>query len=345
MSRRVLGLVVLLLLARPAVEPAAGSLPAQETHVLVVVGLGGTPEYRDTFHGWAMDLREAATDELGVPESHVVYLGEDPSIDPDAVRARSTRDNLEAAVAEIAVRARPDDRILVVLLGHGSARGAEGRFNLPGPDVTGTDMAGVLDGFGDRSVALVNAAPASGSFVEPVSGPGRVVVTATRTAREQNETHFGRFFVEAFRGGGADLDKDGRISLLEAFEYARQEVARFYEERNLLLTEHALLDDDGDGVGSEAPDPATGEGGLARSFRIGGDRAVAAGEAEPGAASVDPELQGLYEERDRLQDEIDQLRARESSMERDTYERALEDLLVELALVSRRIREIEGGGS
>jgi hypothetical protein len=157
----------------------------------------------------------------------------------------------------------------VLLIGHGSAQGGEARFNLPGPDLTAADFGQLLARFSTQRVALVNAASASGDFVVALSAPNRTIITATRGASEKNETVFGGYFVKAFAGEVADTDKDGQVSLLEAFSYARREVERFYQSENRLQTEHALLDDNGDGEGSRDPDASATDGANARRFLLG----------------------------------------------------------------------------
>jgi hypothetical protein len=328
-----------------ATAATPGSGAAQESHALIVVGLGGTEEYRTTFHRWATESRDALI-ALGMPRQNITYLGERPDEQPGEMDGESTREGLERALNQIAGRAGPDDRILVILIGHGTSQGNDASFNLPGPDVSPAEFAALLDGaFGRRPVAVVNTASASGPFVAAITGEHRVIVTATRTAQERNETRFGRFFVEALQGDAADLDKDGRLSLLEVFRYASSEVARNYEEENLILTEHAVLDDNGDGEGSSEPDDVTGDGALASSFWVGATRVVAAG----GGRAVqldsisDPVLRRLYEEKTEIEGRITSLRLLREQMEASEYDAQLEGLLVQLALKNREI-EAQGGG-
>jgi len=324
-----------------------GSGVAQDSHALVVVGLGGSEEYRTTFHGWATELRDALVG-LGLPRQNIVYLGERPDAASGEVDGQSTREGLENALIEIAGRAGPEDRILIVLIGHGTSQGSEVSFNLPGPDVSPAELSVMLDGaFGRRSVALVNTASASGPFVEAIAGENRIVVTATRTAQERNETRFGQFFVEALEGYAADLDKDGRLSILEVFQYARSEVARHYEEENLILTEHAMLDDNGDGEGSTEPGDEAEDGRLARSFWVGATRVAAANGAGPAVqldSISDPALRRLYEEKGEIESGIAALRLRREQMEASAYDDELEELLVRLALKNREIEATGGGG-
>lgn len=316
-----------------AVGVAPGA-SAQEVHLLVVTGLGGTPEYEDQFHSLGLSLVDAAGDRWGLPADRITWLAEDPSRAPARIAARSTRDELEAAVADIAGRARAGDRMLLVLIGHGTATGDEAKFNLPGPDLTPDELAAWLSAFPSQTVAVVNTASASGAFVGPLSGDDRIVVTATRSAREAEWTHFPEFFVQALVDDGADVDKDGRVSLLEAFEFTRGEVARRYERDGQLLTEHALLEDDGDGEGSLEPGLDSADGRLAARFHVTGPTGAA-----PADVSDDPRLAGLVAEKSRLEDAIADLRARSDAMERSAYESQLEELLLDLAAVNAALRE------
>lgn len=313
---------------------AGSAATAQQEYLVVVAGLGGDEPSRRSFHDWAMALVRAAP-QLGVPDSHVVYLGEDPARDPARMAARSTKHNVEETLRTLARRLGPSDQVIVVLIGHGTEREGEPQFNLPGPDLTARDLAALLDALPAERVAVVNTASASGAFLPVLSAPGRVIVTATKSGFERNQTQFPRYLVEALTGGGADTDKDGRVSLLEAFDYARREVARAYEADGRLLTEHALLDDNGDGEGSAAPGADAADGALARTIVFGGPAAVTTG---------DPVLAQLYREKADLERRIAALRQRKEAMPREAYERQLEELLVGLAMNGRAIREREGRG-
>ncbi|MGW8264989.1 MAG: hypothetical protein ACWGSQ_01405 [Longimicrobiales bacterium] len=333
-----------LLLVSGVLALIAPSAWAQETRVLIVVGLGGDPEYRETFHGWASALRSVAVERFGVGEEGIVYLGERPEEAPELIQDRSTRENIASALAAMAEESGAQDRVLVVLIGHGSGQGESARFNLPGPDLSPGDLDVMLNDFPTQVVAVVNTSPSSGPFVGGLAGENRIVVTATKTIQERNETQFGGFFVEALESEGSDLDKDGRVSLLEAFQYASREVDRYYQERNLLATEHAQLEDDGDGIGStEVGEDAT-DGWLARGFWLGSTPGHAGASAAVPDSVTDPVLLRLYEERTALERRISELRALRGQMEESRYEQELEELLVAMALKNREIREREGGG-
>src|ERR1019366_7106008 len=122
------------------------------------------------------------------------------------------------------------------------------KFNLRGPDISATDLAAALKPC-LRPLAVIDCASASGPFINALSGPNRVIITATRSGSEVNATRFGGYLAKAIADPAADLDKDGQTSLLEAFLLASRETQQFYREAGRLATEHALLDDNGDGLG------------------------------------------------------------------------------------------------
>ena len=331
---RALALAVtpLVLLTTPLRSLDAQAEPG-DTHVLIVTGVGGEKAYGDRFHQWALALGDALREKHGVSAGNIVYLGENTERAPGRIAARSTKENVAKELGRLAQQARATDRVLIVLFGHGSSTGNESRFNLPGPDLTSAEWAGLLGRLGAPTVAFVNAASASGDFVKALSGERRVVITATKSGFERNETRFGRFFVDAFSKDVADVDKDGRVSLLEAFDYTRREVARTYEEEGALLTEHAQLDDDGDGTGTAAPDGEKGDGSVARGFHLNSVARMVAG--------ADPRLRALYAEKQELESKIEALRRRKDGMAVAEYEARLEAMLVQLAEKNQAIRELE----
>ena len=323
---------IVMLMATAAGHPVLG----QDTHVLVITGLGGDPEFREKFSEWGGTLVEAAGEKFAIPVENIIYLSEDPATDP-RIQGRSTRENVAEAFTTLASNSRPGDYIFVVLIGHGSYTNEESRFNLPGPDLTAEDFGLHLDQLSERRVAFANLASASGEFVKALSGEGRAIVTATRTGRERNETVFGGYFIDAFSGESADLNRDGRVSLWEAFEFARTEVTREYATSNRIATEHAVLDDNGDGEGSSELVDAV-DGALARTMFLAVDPTLAAARA-----TDDPELKALFEQRAELERHLEELRALRGQIEQDRYDNDLEELLVELALLNREIQAKSSG--
>ncbi|MEP6990138.1 MAG: hypothetical protein ABJA80_04340 [bacterium] len=284
---------------------------AQRVHVLIVTGLSGEPQFKQPFLEAAATLADSARRKWGVADSSLIVLAEDPAADPTHITGRSTREEVARAFLRLSRRVAPGDVLLVFLNGHGAGEGPTSRVNLPGPDPTATDFANWLVGFARQTVVFVNAASGSGDFVPVLAGPGRVVVTATRTGIERNQSVFARPFVRGLTGTEADADKDGRVSVFEAFDFARREVARLYESDNKMLTEHAVLNDSA----------------LARTISFG----------SPIGAS-DPRIAALVTERHALEVQVAALRARKAQMDSTAYDRELEQLLLQIAEKSRAIR-------
>lgn len=322
-------LLFVLALARPAA--------AQDSHLLVVTGLEGDAEHGDRFFDWASRLVDTVRNKFQLPAERVIFLSEKPERDPKHVAGRSTRDAIDKALAGIAARAKPNDIVYVVLFGHGSSDGNDARFNLPGPDLAAADFGKLLGRFQTQRVVFVNTTSSSGEFVKALSGPRRTILTATRTGAERFDTQFGAFFVEALTSETADGNKDRRVSVLEAFLYARGQVQRAFEKQGFLQTEHALLDDDGDGEGIQDPDVLKPDGRVAATLYLGTPPITGAS----GAPITDPALKALYEERLALERRISELGAIKSTMPPEKYEAELEKLATELALKNRDIKQRE----
>ena len=314
----------------------AQPLKGQDPHLLVITGLGGDPLYSERFTEWGSALVSTASEKFGLPADHIIYLGEDPDADV-RIQDRSTRENVERAFATLVSNSQPDDHIFVVLIGHGSYATGQSRFNLPGPDLTAEDFGLHLDRLSDRRVAFVNLASASGEFVKVLSADGRTIVTATRTGRERNETIFGGYFVDAFTGEAADLNKDGRVAVWEAFEFARSEVTREYETSNRIATEHPVLDDNGDGEGSTDLAADATDGALARTMFLAADPVLAAIRA-----TDDEELRIFLGQKAEVERRIEELLALRGQIDPDRYDNELEELLVLLALTNREIEARTG---
>ena len=207
---------------------------AQDAHLLIVSGLDGDAEHGERFFTWASQLVQTARTRFAIPADRIVYLADKPDRDPSMIGGRSTREGIEKAMAGLAARVAPTDVVFVVLFGHGTSDGREVRFNLPGPDIGPADFGVLLDRLAVERLVFVNTTSASGDFVKALSGPKRTILTATRTAAERFDTRFGGHFVEAFASDAADTNKDRRVSVLEAFLYARAQVQRSFEQEGFL---------------------------------------------------------------------------------------------------------------
>ena len=310
---------------------AAAPANAQTTHLALIVGLAGEPEHAGTFARWANTLVETSA-RLGVKPENLIYLAE--KADAKQATGRSTKDEVAKAFDKLAAAAGEEDVVFIVLIGHGTFDGKIAKFNLPGPDMTPADFEPLLKRLKSRHVVFVNTASSSGPFMDTLAAPGRTIVTATRTGREQFATLFGGYFVDALAGTDADADKNRSVSVLEAFNWARREVANAYEREGIMKTENALLNDSG-GEGSADPKPDGKQGQHAAVLSLG--RADA---NDP--LPADPKLRALYQERRELERRVEVLRLMKGAMPADRYASELEKLATEIAVKTRQIREIEG---
>ena len=316
----------LLLATLIACGTAAPAFPA-DRYALIVTGAAGGPEFARKYDEWRAALTAVLRARFGYPDDHVLVLADTslPSI------GKPTRENVRAALGELKTRASKDDLVLIVLIGHGNASdGADedAKFNLIGPDLSAREWADLVKPIPGHLV-FVNGASGSAPFLQALSARGRVVITATDTAAQQYETVFPEFFIRAFTTPEADADKDGAVSMWEAFAYASASVRTWYEQQGRLQTERPLLDDDGDGVGREALSPGS-DGALASITRLEPGRPV--------VVSGDAQLTALLQRRAGLQAQIEQLRARRAEMPADRYDAQMEPLLLELAGIDAEVR-------
>lgn len=287
--------------------------PAETTpsaDVILVVGAAGTAEYGELFRAWADRWRSAA--EAG--GAHVTVIGGAET--PDA------EDDLGAVFHALANASAQSERPLwLVCIGHGTFDGRSAKFNLRGPDLSATDLAASLNSL-QRPTAIVLCASGSGPFLKPLSAEGRVVVTATDGGGEINFSRFGDYLSRAIADASADLDKDEQVSLLEAFRVATTRTDEFYKAEGRIVTEHALLDDNGDGGGARAGEleqPGASDGRRAGQWRL------VLSETE---LRLTPDARA---ERDRLELALFELRDRKSQLDEDRYFAQLEALLIQIA--------------
>jgi hypothetical protein len=296
---------------------AAASLSSATTYYVTVGGLGGEQEFQQRFDGWAKEIDG-------------LLKGQDDAQVRTIYGADATRAKLESLLRSIATEAKRDDALVIMLIGHGTFDGTDYKFNLPGPDVTGTQLAELLDRIPASRQLVVNMTSCSGSSLRALRRPGRVVVTATKTGTERNATIFARYWVEALRDPAADSDKNETVSALEAYKYADQKTAQFYESQKRLATEHALLEDTGNGDGVRQPSAQNGEGLAAAQFAL-----VRMSAAQ--SLSKDPAKMALLKQRESLEAKIDQLKYEKASLAADEYKKQLRDLVTQLAKVQAEL--------
>lgn len=271
-----------------------------EVYSLTVAGLGGDPAYEHEFTSAARQIHEAIS--RGDQASFLSGLG-------------ATRETILAELTRWSSAMSVDDQAVVVLIGHGSTAGGDYRFNVPGPDITGAELASAISALPAGRQVIVNTSSASGALLKQIPDQqGRVLVTATKNGRELQATRFARHFAAALKQSAADLDKDRRISVGEAFGYAQRAVADYYKTEGLLATEHPRQ------TGNEP------------------ERLILADLDSRASAGVSPELLARQAQ---INEDIAALRARRSSLSQEAYFDELQALLVQLSLVSTEIEQAE----
>lgn len=319
--------------SKPRADAETAAAVDPNKFAIIVAGVGGEEAYKKKFTAQAMSLYDALTRRLGFDEKHVYLLTEDsiggPENGPRENYFRGTAEEVRNAFKAIKAEVKPDSIVLVVLIGHGSFDTQQAKFNLVGPDLAAKDYGALLDSLAPARVVLVNCASSSGEFVKPAAGENRIVITATRGGNEQNATVFAEHFIAALTDGAADADHNGRLSVLEVFNYATKLTADWYKQKDRLATEHALIEDNGDGVGHE--EAKGGDGALASTTYLDSRHIEQAG--------ADAELARLLGERQRLEEAVEKLKARKNEMKPEDYDTELERLLVELAKVNQTIRK------
>jgi hypothetical protein len=297
---------------------------AEERYALIVTGAAGGPSFSSTYQTWEQQLTTALQDKLGFAAERIEVLS-GSSGDPER---SSTRPHIARAVDHLRSTVHADDLVLVVLVGHGTFDGGTAKFNLPGPDMTSTDWAALLRDLPGRLV-FIDTTGASFPFLADLSAHGRIVITATESSAERYDTVFPAQLIAALTDPAADLDKNGRVSVWELFQFVSRGVARHFDEQGLLATERALLDDNGDGVGADATAQAPTDGALARATYL---------ERDPAEETGDATMTALVAKRRSLEERAEQLRQKKATMAPEAWEREYEQLMIELARVSHRIR-------
>lgn len=263
-------------------------------HCLIVGGLGGEQEYEQRFTAQAQTL-DLLLRQAG-PDMKVQAL----------YGPAATLDHIRAALGDIAKTAVPADSVMVILIGHGSVDGMEYKFNIPGPDLSGSELASLLDQVKAQRQIVVNTTSASGASTEALERPNRVVITATRSGTEKNATVFARFWIDALRDASADTDKNEVINTAEAFKFAEQKTKQFYETQKRIATEHPAM----------TPSDA-----KVAVLRIGAVQ----------QAAQRPEKQALLAKREDLEQQIDDLKLRKAALPTAEYRKQLQALLIDLA--------------
>lgn len=282
-------------------------------YAVIISGASGEEAYAKQFTDWTTSLRRALVERLDFAGSNIKVLTEMPA-DGDA---RATADEVQRTFQQLAQITNAESRVFIFFIGHGTFSNNQAKFNLVGPDLPIAAYSNLIDALPARRVVVINMASASGAFLKPLQAKGRIVITATRSGQEQNATRFGEHFIRALEDAAADADKNKRISVAEAYDYAARATAEFYTRANRLATEHAALEDGGT---------------LARTTYFDS--------MSRAAAESNAQVARLLVERERLEEQINDLISRKSQLPANEYEASLERLFIDLAKLNRSAKAI-----
>jgi hypothetical protein len=286
------------------------------TFYVTISGLGGEADYDQRFKMWADDIDKSLKKAGG--DSNVITL------------VAPTKEQIRAKFADLDKLAKPTDSLVLMLIGHGTYDGTDYKFNLPGTDISGAELAVLLEHIPATRQCVVDMTSSSGGAITFLRKPGRVVITATKAGTEKNATVFARYWADALSDPAADVDKNDSISALEAFHYAQHKTTEFFDTQKRLATEHSVLEDTGKGEGEKGPSTENGEGRLAAAFplvRLGANA----------AAAQNPAKRPMLDRKEQLEQAIDKLKYDKAAIPAAQYKQQLAALLLELAKVQEAL--------
>jgi hypothetical protein len=294
-----------------------------ERRVMIITGAGGEEEYTELFAKWGGDLAKAFDGNA----AEMVYI----TNKPEDIGGRKTVESTLNKWVE-----KPDVEIWILLVGHGTFDGKAAKFNLVGNDASDADFKHWLKPHRGPLV-FINTSSCSAPFIRTLSGPNRVVATATKSGYEQNFCRFGGYMAAALGHAEADLDKDGAVSVLEAFLIASRQAGEFYRENDRLVSENALLDDNGDGMGT----PADWFRGVRTQKKAKGKSSADGKLSRLVFPVIPPAEKGipapLRKKRLAIEAKIETLRSLKKTLDAEVYYRDLEKLFLELASTNDEI--------
>ena len=348
LSRRTMGLkkmkflvLWLILICAPSGR-GQGEFVSGERFALIIGGPGGQKEYSEKYLAQTTRLLAMLVDTLQYKRENIIYLFEDTAFDSLNIDGISSAANIRKAIGDLSHRMKREDQLFVFMTGHGSYDGKWGKFNLVGKDLRDIEYAQLLAELPTTRIIVVNTSSASGPFIRRLSGEKRVIITATKSGAQEYETNFADFFLDALATDEADSDKDQRVSMTEVFAYARGSQDHWFEDKQLLRAEHPLLDDNGDGVGSQQMD-GSDDGLWASRVFLGPPRRDLQSSLEKINAGTATALDKLVLRKGKVEEEIADLKARKTQLAAEVYSRQLETLLVELAKLNQRIKVMSSG--
>lgn len=298
---------------------------------LILCGAGGETEYESRFYDWGRRLKDTLVSKFHLPEDNVSLLVERGD---EAGASKISLETIRASLTTFSEKLSGDpgeSDLYVYLIGHGSYLRGESKFNIPGPDLTASELEKSIGAARARRIIIINGSSSSAGFINELSGRDRIICTATKSVDEKNATEFMEYFIRALEDGSADENRDERVSVLEVCGRAAELTASWYVENGLIATEHGLIDDNGDALGTRLPisgqDASTSSDGALASATFLRDYSFP---AEVPRKLIEEYLGALAS--------VELLKKEKAEMDADKYYEELEALLVKAARANRKIR-------
>ena len=233
-----------------AAEASAGA-EAATNHALIWVGLPGDEPHRVLFATVVEQWRKWLTERLNFEPANVHVVPATVG-QTDATAWSSTRDAIDRQVESLRTRLGPRDRLWVFLAGPRQHRRGACLVSSDGPDPRDDEIGKIFAVLNCDEQVFWLTTPVSARFLKHLSRKGRVIVAAAG-ADEDNETEFAEAFCTVAGRTKAELDvnQNGTVSVRELAQRVTAEVQARYAADQRLVTEHAQLDDNGDGQGTE----------------------------------------------------------------------------------------------
>jgi len=291
-------------------------LARAESSALIISGAPGDDEHLKKFAKWTEMTRFLLVGEMGFLPDRVTVLANE----------KATQTDIKDAFAKLKDQVKPGDSFFLFLIGHGSYDGKEYKFNNVGPDLTGTEFGKLLSTVPASRIVVVNSTLASGGATEAMAGKNRMIVSATKSGFEANDTVFYGYFLEGMQNAAADENKDRKVSVWEAFKFAVDRTDRFYKDAGRIATEHPQISDNGGPM--VGVDPLAPVMSSLTAFNV--DRPVTV---------ADSKLQALLDEQKQIQQKIEALQINKANMLAEDFNKQIEDLILQLALKTQQIEE------
>ncbi|MBW1915340.1 MAG: hypothetical protein JRI86_10460 [Deltaproteobacteria bacterium] len=333
------------LLFDPLTAQARDYFPADLTthkYAFIFAGAAAEEKYARRFQEQSLRLYETLITDYGYQPNNLTLLSGQSDPEEQRISGPCRQETIKERISALSEIVLPGDQIFIFLVGHGTNNGEEGKFNIVGPDMTGRMFAELLGQFSEQDIIVVNTTGSSYPFATALSSPGRVIISATRSRAEKFDTIFPQLFIEALENHAGDRDKNGRVSMWEAFLYGRQSVEKWYDDKDWLPSEHPCLDDNGDGLFNTEPDPTQNDGRLAQIAYMDVIKAPPTSAAGAPGKIESQEVYKLTVKTHDLERSISLLRNRKTEMTEEDYWKQMESLLIEFARANKELRSLQG---